>query len=316
MSQNSNKTHSEYYNSTSLQEYHDDEIDLREFFVTLWAEKITICAFIVVAALASVAFALLQNDIYRAETTLISAHTTQNTGGFAAQFGGAAALLGVDTGGGNVEISTALSTLQSRQFIGRFIRDNEILVPLFAESWDKVERKIVIDEEVFNPSTGEWLDEKGAPSELEAYRSFSGILTISGPDRDTNIVRVSINWHNPEQAANWINKLVYALNQDIRARDIREAQNAINYLQEQLQSTQLVEMQRVFYQLIESQTRITMLADVREEYVFRVIDPAVVPDRKFAPRRSLIAIVGTMAGGMFGVIFVLTRRLFWKRKSD
>ena len=63
-------------------------------------------------------------------------------------------------------------------------------------------------------------------------------------------------------------------------KGFNEANSAIEYLRKQLESTQLVEMQRVFYDLIESQTRISMLADVREEYVFQVVDPAVVPDEK------------------------------------
>ena len=48
------------------------------------------------------------------------------------------------------------------------------------------------------------------------------------------------------------------------ARDASEANGAIEYLRRQLEQTQLVDMQRLFYQLIESQARITMLADVRD----------------------------------------------------
>ena len=121
---------------------------------------------------------------------------------------------------------------------------------------------------------------------------------------------MAIEWPNPVEAAEWTNKLVSAINQEIRARDVREANNAITYLQQQLASTQLVDMQRVFYQLIESQTRITMLADVRDEYVFRVIDPAVVPDRKIAPRRAFICILGTLVGGILSVMVVFFRRFF------
>lgn len=74
---------------------------------------------------------------------------------------------------------------------------------------------------------------------------------------------VAIAWPNPQQAAPWTNQLIAALNQELRSRDVREANSAIEYLRRQLGQTQLVGMQRVFYQLIESQTRITMLADVR-----------------------------------------------------
>src|SRR5690606_17452194 len=93
----------------------------------------------------------------------------------------------------------------------------------------------------------------------------------------------------------------------VKEQDVTEANSAIAYLRKQLDSTQLVEMQRVFFDLIESQTRIIMLADARDDYVFRVIDPAVAPEEKVRPRRGLIAVLGTLSGGLLAVIFVLLR---------
>jgi uncharacterized protein involved in exopolysaccharide biosynthesis len=288
----------------------DDEIDLRELFGILWAEKKLIIGITAFFAVASVIYSLMLTNIYRAETVLAAADSGGSTGGLAAQLGGAAALLGVNVGtGGGDSISTALATLRSRQFIGRFIEENGLLVPLFASSWDSSSRQSVIDEDVYNAETGEWLLENGAPTEMMAVRALDSILTAEGPDL-TGIVTVAIEWPNPVEAATWVNQLVFALNQEIRARDVNEATDAITYLQQQLASTPLVDMQRVFYQLIESQTRIVMLADVRSEYVLRVIDPAVVPDQKFAPRRALICVIGTMAGGMFALMLVFVRRLF------
>jgi uncharacterized protein involved in exopolysaccharide biosynthesis len=291
--------------------YSDDEIDLRELIAVLWAEKRLIVAVTAFFAIASVVFALLQTNIYRAEAVLAPADTEQSSGGLAAQFGGAAALLGVNVGNGaGNAISTALATLRSRQFLGRFIDENALLVPLFASSWDADSLTSIVDEDVYDVNTGEWLLENGPPTEHDAFRAMSSILSVSEPDRDTGIITVAITWPNPVEAAEWVNKLVCAINQEVRARDVREANNAITYLQQQLARTQLVDMQRVFYQLIESQTRITMLADVREEYVLRVIDPAVVPDRRIAPRRALICILGTMLGGILSLIIVFFRRFF------
>lgn len=291
-------------------QYADDEIDLRELFGILWAEKWLIIGVTAVAAVISVVVSLMMTEIYRAEATLAPADTEQGAGGLAAQFGGAAALLGVNIGSsGGDEISNAIATLRSRQFIGRFIAENNLLVSLFASSWDKVESKVVVDEQIYNTATGEWLLASGTPTEHQAYRIFNQIFSVNGPDRETGIVTVAINWINPEEAASWVNMLVSALNQEVRARDVEEANNAIDFLRNQLVSTQLVDMQRVLYQLIESQTRITMLADVRDEYVFRVIDPAVVPDTKSEPRRSFIVILGTIAGSMFSLLIVFFRRL-------
>ena len=68
-----------------------------------------------------------------------------------------------------------------------------------------------------------------------------------------------------------------------------------------------MEMQRVFYQLIESQTRIVMLADVRDEYVFQIIDLAVEPDRKIAPNRSRIVMLGALLGVIVSLAMVGAR---------
>lgn len=290
--------------------YAEDEIDLRELFGVLWAEKWLIIGITSVAAVLSVVVSLLMTEIYHAETVLAAADTDQNNS-MMAQLGGAAALLGVNVGGGNGdEIDTAIATLRSHQFISRFIEKNDLLVPLFASKWNKREQIAEIDASVYDPSMGEWLRETGAPTSLEAYREFMEIISVTGPDRNTGIVNVAINWHNPQEAAQWANELVRELNQEVRARDVQEANNAIAFLQKQLENTQLVDMQRVFYQLIESQTRVTMLADVRDEYVFRVIDPAVVPDRKAEPRRAMICIVGTVAGGMLALIIAFIRRMY------
>ena len=295
------------------QQYTDDEIDLRELFDILWAEKKLIVCITAVAAVVSVIIALWLTDIYRAHTVLISAEEQQPANGLASQYGGAAALLGVDIGaGGGGNLNTPIAVMNSREFIGRFIDEHELLVPLFAGTWDGANETAGIDADVYDATNDRWLLKLGKPTRLEAYREFSEILSISDPDTDTGIVTLSIDLHNPYLASQWVNQFVFDINAVIRQRDVAEATSAISYLESQLGTTQLVEMQRIFYQLIESQTRIIMLADVRDEYVFRTIDPAVVPDRddRVAPKRALICILGTMAGGMFSVLFVFGRRMF------
>lgn len=297
-------------------DYEGDELDLRALFWILWAEKWLLISVTALFAIGSVMYALLQPDTYRAEAILAPANSDQTTNGLGAQLGGAAALLGVNVGGsGGDNISTAIAILRSRQFIGRFIQDNGLLVPLFASSWDKRTREAVLDARVYDSSNGVWLLEGGAPSTQDAYRLFSSILSISPLDRATGLVTVAINWYNPVEAAEWVNKLVAALNSEVKSQDVNEANRAIAYLRGQLEQTQLVDMQRVFYQLIESQTRITMLADVREEYVFRVIDSATVPDIKVAPRRSVIALVGTFVGGVLASMFVFFRRFLLRDQA-
>ena len=276
----------------------EDEIDLRELFGLLWAGRALIVGVTAVAAVVSVVYALGMTEIYRAEATLVPAGKEQASGSLA-QFGGAAALLGVSLPGGGGQVTNALATLRSRDFIIRFIRENDVRIPLFAGIEGDAS---TTDPSIYDQDAGAWLS--GEPTDLQAYRAFSGMLSVS---KSSGLITVAIEWHDPVLAARWVNALVKRINQEVKQKDQAEANSAIAYLSQQLESTQLVEMQRVFYDLIESQTRISMLTDVREEYVFQVVDPAVVPDEKIAPRRSLIAVLGTMLGAMLALVVVLVR---------
>jgi LPS O-antigen subunit length determinant protein (WzzB/FepE family) len=75
-------------------------------------------------------------------------------------------------------------------------------------------------------------------------------------------------------------------------------------------------MQQVFYQLIENETRTVMLANAQQEYVFKTVDPAVVPQEKSEPKRALICIVATLIGGMLGVLIVFVRAFIRSDQSQ
>ena len=72
-------------------------------------------------------------------------------------------------------------------------------------------------------------------------------------------------------------------------------------------NTSLADLQAVFFDLIQSQTETVMLAEVRQEYVFKTIDPAVAPEEISKPSRALICVLGALLGGVLGVVIVLMR---------
>ena len=88
---------------------------------------------------------------------------------------------------------------------------------------------------------------------------------------------------------------------------IADAGQRIAYLQDQLDKTSLTEMQRVFYALIEEQTKRLMLADTRKDYAFAIIDPSVVPMEPSAPNRSLIVVFGLFFGLLAGLLLAYLR---------
>jgi uncharacterized protein involved in exopolysaccharide biosynthesis len=67
-------------------------------------------------------------------------------------------------------------------------------------------------------------------------------------------------------------------------------------------------MQQAIYRLIQNQVNNEMLANVEHEYAFRVIDPAVAPETRVSPKRTIMTLVGSATGLFFCVIFVFVRR--------
>jgi LPS O-antigen subunit length determinant protein (WzzB/FepE family) len=70
----------------------------------------------------------------------------------------------------------------------------------------------------------------------------------------------------------------------------------------------------MLFSLIEEQTKTLMLANVREEYVFKTVDPAVVPERKSKPMRVFIVILTALLSGFFMSMIVVVR--YFNRLSN
>ncbi|MGR5423262.1 Wzz/FepE/Etk N-terminal domain-containing protein [Vibrio sp. PNB22_4_1] len=303
----------------------DDEIDLRELFGALWKGKWIIIATTFVFAVGAVLYALSLPNIYKSDALLAPAESSSGGGlsKMAGQLGGLAALAGVNLGGGeSSQTDLAVQVMKSRQFVEAFINKHDLLVPLMAaKDWELANNKLILDEELYNPNTGEWLREpnglRGAtPTAQEAFQVFNKEVLSISQDKESGLYTVSVKHYSPYVAQQWVNWLIEDINKVMRERTIAETSQNLAYLNTQLQKTAVADMQSTFYKLIEEQTKSLMLAEVQEEFIFKVVDPAVVPELKDGPKRALICVLGTLLGGMLGVAIVLVRFAFRKEDTE
>lgn len=295
----------------------DDEIDLRELFTTLWCGKWIIIAFSFVFAVGSVIYALSLPNIYKAEAVLAPSEESSG-GGLAAmggQLGGLASLAGISLGAGESDKTTiALEILQSRAFLTELVEKHDILPEVMAVKEWSPEHGIVFDEDSYDKTSKTWVREvkppkQQKPTSWEYVIAFKEELLQVSEDKEKGLVTISINHQSPDFSKKLVELLVQEINGEMRERDIVEAQSSLDYLNQELKTTNLSNMQQVFYQLIEKQTQTMMLANVRPEYIFQTIDPAVVPEEKSKPARALICILGTMLGGLLGIGVVFVRQV-------
>jgi uncharacterized protein involved in exopolysaccharide biosynthesis len=313
----------EYHQQQHLPE--DDDIDLAELWHAIWSGKLLIIAISGLFAISSIIYAINQPNIYKATTLLAPAGEQGGASGLskmAGQFGGLASLAGINLGGGGTDkTGLALEVLKSRVFLEKFINKHQLLVPLMAaENWNAKTNTLLFNDDIYNTTTKTWLREVEAPkqpepSSWEAYKAFKNILVVA-TDKKTGMMTLTIEHYSPEIATQWLLWLVSDINAAMREQDKAEAQRSIDYLSTKLQETQLADMQTVFYQLIEQQTKTIMLAEVSLEYVLKTIDPANAPEEKAKPKRALIVVLGTMLGGMLSVLIVLVRYFSNKGNKD
>jgi len=291
----------------------DDEIDLRELFAVIWAGKWLIIIITLLFSVAALIYAIGKPDIYKSEALLTPTEQQSSLNGLQSQLGGLASLAGINLGGGAGSKTTlAIEILKSRQFSFDFIAKRNILADLIAwKEWNMETNTIIYDPDIYSVATDLWVedssgDSTGKPSLQEAQEAFSDIFSIS-VESDTGMVKFAIEHVSPLIAQQWVTWLIEDINLTMKTRAIKEAQASIKFLDEQINQTKISDIRAMLFSLVEEQTKTIMFANVRDEYVFRTIDPALVPEQKSSPKRALICIIGVLGGGFIGVFFVIVR---------
>lgn len=284
----------------------EDEIDLLELWRVLVKNKRLILATMFAAALLSAGISLLMHNIYRGEVLLAPAQSSDNkTGGLASMLGGGlgglASLAGISIGGGSTDES--LAVLQSREFLWNFVQEKKLMPILFEDAWDAEHKK--------------WKesDPKKQPGQMDVYRLFKGILKAEA-DKKTNLITVTVDWKDPALAADWANSLVERLNQYLAQQAVARSESNLKYLNEQLMSTQIDEMRQTLFGLIANEQKNVMLAKTQKDFSFKVLDPAVEPDKKIKPKRSLIVILAAFGAGFLAILYAFIKEGIAKRREQ
>lgn len=267
-----------------------DEVNVVVLLQVLWRHRYFVAAIGIVSGLIAVYLAMTATHVYRAEVVLTEVSTGGMDGGssLTSRLGGLASLAGLNIAGGE-GAREAHAVLRSRHLAEEFIKRYDLIEDLAGNSarqtlWFAVDR--------FRQNVLQIRDEK---------------------NKGTTVVE--IKWSNPQQAAQWANDYVALVNETLRTRALNESSRNIKYLNEQIAKTNVVELQRVLYSLVESETKTHMLANARAEYAFTVVDPAVTPESRIWPRRTLMVLTGSFLGLFFGAFLALAYD-FWRRNRN
>jgi uncharacterized protein involved in exopolysaccharide biosynthesis len=254
-----------------------------------------VAAIFFTCVLAALLVAFLTTPVYRGHVLMIPAKQTAQSSlaDLAGPLGGLTAQLGLGKPPAD-DLQEALATLTSRAFIYAFIEDHQLLPVLFADRWDSAKSQWSVE----NPDD--------VPTMADGYDRFDDIMKVS-QNPETGLIDLDVEWRDPQLAADWANALVERVNRELRERAIAQAQRGMQFLNDQLKQTGIVEVRSAIFSLIESNIQTIMLANVRPEYAFNIIDPAVPPEDYVRPKRLLLLAIGIVFGAFAAGIAVMLR---------
>ncbi|MEP7311091.1 MAG: hypothetical protein ABI859_00785 [Pseudomonadota bacterium] len=273
-----------------------DPIDISALANAAFASWLLLCISAIVGGVVALVVALQLPEKFQANA-LIAPVTQGSSGAGGAlreQFGGVAALAGIELGGSGGRSEEALATFESTGFSRAFILAENLLPVLFPERWD---------------AAREAWKSAGPPTMEAAVTKFTKDVRTISQDRKTGFVTVSVTWFTPELAAAWANRMVEMVNERLRSEATASASRSIEYLNQELAKTSVVDLRQAIFRLIQDQVSNAMLANVQREYAFKFIDSAVPPVTRASPKRTLIVGVGVFAGFFAGLLVVLIRHL-------
>jgi uncharacterized protein involved in exopolysaccharide biosynthesis len=264
---------------------YEDEFDFVALWRMAWDSKYIILSCSGFCALVALYLALTATWIYHAEAVVIEVRDSSMSGAasLANQLGGVASLAGVNLSMGGNANQQAQAVLQSRHLAEEFIQREGLLPELAANSTKRLTL---------------W----------RAVKQFKEDVLKIREDKRTGLTTVAIEWRDPAIAAGWANRYVASANELLRARALDDSSRNIEYLNKQIANTDVVEIRRVMYNLIEAETKTLMLANARVEYAFTVVDPAVPPETRISPHRAFMVITGILMGALIGFTVAYVRR--------
>ena len=268
---------------------YEDEINILDYVKVVLRHKLLVCGTIVVLVVLTAVASLLMTPIYESKAIITPVQKAGDVSGasvLAAQFG-----IGAPSSGSMSEIVNLLkSTILKERIINR-----HKLIPVFFKAND--------------------LNGKSEAEKLWAgIRYMDDALSVK-PNVKDNSIELSVQCRDPKMAADLANYVLTELTDYMSAEARRVADINRQYLESQIDKTADPFIKTKLYTLIAQQIETAMMAEVKENFAFKVLDPPKVPDRKVKPKRTQMVIISFVVSIFIGILLAFAVE-FWRNHKE
>jgi uncharacterized protein involved in exopolysaccharide biosynthesis len=309
----------------------EDEINLLDYWRVIRKRQKIIIRVVIATVLATVVISLLMTNIYQAKA-VITPITAKDSGG-----GGAISLLTQQFGGlpgivlpGGSSASEIVNLLKSNILREKVIERHQLLPVLFYKKWDTEKKdwkrggwislnpltyvgKLARAISSGDQKSGQKKD-PDVPDSWDGLREFSDIVKINQNIKE-NVITITVDYYDPDMAAKMVEYFLTTLTDHMSGEAKRVATINRQYLEEQLVKTADPLIKQKVYNLIAQQVETSMMAEVKENFAFKVIDPPKVPDKKTKPKRVQMILISFFVAIFIGVFSAFFMEYLEKVKS-
>ena len=281
----------------------DQEVDLLEYLDALLRAKFRILLVASIAAAMTFGASKLVPNKYRS-TAVVAVNITEASGGIKpGNYRGSEIVdliehdFIVDSPADN-EIDRLIARMGSTAFIQLFIEENRLKPHLYPDLW--------------NAETQSWFEDT-EPTLLEASSVFRKEVLSLGIDQKTGLLPISMLTRDPELSTKLANTFYSRFNDYVRESRLSELAERARVLNERLEATSHLEMQRSIYRMLETQLAEETFLSAKKDYPLEVIEVAQPPFNKASPNRKLWTILAFVLTAFLGVVvafgLVILRKL-------
>jgi len=257
-----------------------EEINLLDYLKVIQKHKKLIIFIVAIAAAATVVTSLLMTPVYEAKAVIAPAsqwNAPSGMSGLAVQFGIAAPP--------SNNVTEIVNLLNSNILRERMIEKYNLLHVFFKK---------------------EELEKQSENKKIWAGLNYlKGALKVSYKQKD-NIIEISMQFKDPKMAAEIVNYTISELTDYMSSEAKRVAETNKKYLESQIDKISDPFIKTKIYSLIAQQIEQSMMAEVKENFAFKVLDPPKVPDKRIKPKRRqmvMISFVTSLFAGIFAAFF-------------
>ena len=215
------------------------------------------------------------------------------------------------------EYDVLVERIKSRDFLDILLKEKSVKENIFAAKDFSFEKEAIIyDDRLYDSKTGKYLNKRGdvilTPTIDDIYKKYLKMVNISR-NKESGIMILSFTHFSPFFAAEMVDLILFKLDQVSRTITINEINKSLTYYKSELLTVSESELRNSLNALIKTKLEQLMLANVQEEYLINIISKSFIPKYKSEPKKSQLAIMGTVIIFLLSMLSVLLHDFFARR---